>query len=346
VKTAPFADEHVHLLAAAAARISIDLSPAAAPTIAAALEILRASDARADAPSWLRATGFDDALVAERRGPTTAELDAAVRGPVVVHHATGHAQYRNSAAGTETAPRLDLRQPLADFANEARSHGVVHFTDATATNGPDEFDYLRRAGLPQSLTVMMGATRLADAHDAGLTFGHQHGRCRVGHAKVSAPADDIANLVRAAHQQGWPVAVHVVGMEVLEATLAAFEASAPPDGTFDRIEHLSLSLPEHIERIALLHPRPLVVTQPSFLWHRRRKYRAALTELEQTWLYRVGSLRRAGIEVAFSSDAPVVPSRPQEWIDAAVKRHGFGSDEAVDASEAAHLSRLAPPNQR
>jgi predicted amidohydrolase YtcJ len=82
-----------------------------------------------------------------------------------------------------------------------------------------------------------------------------------------------------------------------------------------------------------------VVTQPSFLVHRGTKYREQLSEVEQSWLYRVGSLVGRGVAVAFSSDLPVVPARPQEWIAAAVDRAGFNPDEAVDRATAESLAR-------
>lgn len=343
----PYADEHVHLLSAAAARRSVDVSALAAPTVPDALAVLARAAARLPPGAWVRAWGFDDALVPEQRLPTRDELDAAApRNPLVLHHRAGHVELRNSLGDADPGgpPRLDLRGDLASLSAEMAGAGIGALTDTTPTNGPDEVAFLRSLPWQQHLTVMVGASRLGQCRARGLRHGLDVGGVRIGHAKVSAAPESIGALVWAAHEAGWPAAVHVVELDELEATLEAFEGSTPPEGTYDRIEHLALSLPEHVERIASLSPRPVVVTQPSFLAHRGGKYRAQLSEVEQGWLYRVRSLLDAGIEVRFSSDAPVVPARPGEWVTAAVDRFGFAPDEAVDAATAeACCSRPLPP---
>ncbi|HEY1119316.1 MAG TPA: amidohydrolase family protein, partial [Acidimicrobiales bacterium] len=107
-------------------------------------------------------------------------------------------------------------------------------------------------------------------------------------------------------------------------------APGPPPGCRDRLEHVSLCLPEQVAAIA--RAGVAVVNQPSFLVHRAGKYRAELSEVEQRWLYRTASLLRAGVEVAASSDAPVVPARPLESVQAMVSREDPAERVGVDVA--------------
>lgn len=125
-----FVDPHLHLLAAAAAKLSLDLGPERAPDLAA-LARLVADAARQPARSdgWVRAVGFDEALM-DRPGPTgdplpRAVLDrAAPRVPVVVHHAAGHVVHLNSPAMVALG---------VDAEREDGTPGVSRRPDGTAT---------------------------------------------------------------------------------------------------------------------------------------------------------------------------------------------------------------------
>src|SRR3546814_977393 len=58
--------------------------------------------------------------------------------------------------------------------------------------------------------------------------------------------------------------------------------------------------------------------------------RAELSKVERVCLYRTAALLRAGVEVAASSDAPVVPPRPLESVQAMVSREDPAERVAVD----------------
>lgn len=308
-----FVDAHLHLLASAAARLSIDCSDAR--SIGELLRTIRTAPRSRN--GWLRAHGYDDAFFAERRHPTVEELDAAAPDvPLVLHHATGHAVVRNSLAIVEgRAPRIeraDLMASLRDFCDEMTRSGVTSVCDATVTNGVEEIELLRSAGLPQRVVVMPGLSRLGEVIDAGMRFG----AAGVGHAKLYVDDDDdprdVAALVEHAHRRGFPVALHVLDIGPLDAALHALESSSPPDGTRDRLEHVALAMPEQVERIAACGVD--VVTQPSFPRIRGAKYREELSDVELEWLYPIASLVHAGVRVAASSDSPVTRSGPIEWI--------------------------------
>jgi predicted amidohydrolase YtcJ len=181
-----------------------------------------------------------------------------------------------------------------------------------------------------------------------------HHRVLLGHAKVMPdPADvagSVADQVSRARRAGWPVAIHAVDIEQLDAALGALAsvgrravahvptahvpAASPGVRTSapDRIEHVGLCLPEQVG--ALAAARVDVVTNPAFVVERARKYQAEISEVERAWLYRLSSLLGAGVRVAGASDAPTVAADPLRTFDAAVLRE---DGEAVDATAALAL---------
>ena len=385
-----YRDDHLHLLACAAARQSVDVS--AATSVSALLSTVRRAvqdrTAGEGRTAWLRAWGYDDALLDERRHPTVAELDSVTNDvPTVLHHITGHVAIVNSAAGRAlglaggevlverhdvlaAVPRPDRAATVAGVADvlaDLAAAGITACTDATHTNDLGALRLLAEAaaGVPAvDVTAMVGAERLDSLEASGfgetvLSAGAAEGSAgvRVGHAKVMPPHDDdsvIAELVSMARAHRFPVAVHVMDIDTLQATLDALEAHPPPAvgmpaGTLDRIEpdriepaliepdrieHCALALPEQLDRIARLGIK--VVTQPSFVTRRAQKYREQLSSTEQEWLWPLASLLRRGIGVTLSSDAPTVPADPAEWIAAATGRH-LAPTERIDPDTARRL---------
>ena len=365
-----FSDPHVHLLSAAASRVSLDCSKC--PDLEALLDTVRAAAIALPSGAWIRAVGYDDALIEERRHPTRWELDRAASGrPVVLHHATGHAAVLSSAALAYVdaevtgdglwvdaqdllarVPRLDdgaLARGFRELVKDILQAGVVAVTDATHTNTPESLralDQLNPGGAEGlEITGMLGWDRTG-----GLRPGARLGRVRVGAAKIMPAAhgqvlcdsggrSSLACAVAAARSEGFTVAVHVMDFDILEETLRVLEEIPCVPGTRDRIEHCALALPEQVERLARLPVE--VVTQPSFLTERATKYREQLSEVEQACLYRVASLLGRGVALRFSSDAPVVPPVPLEWVRAAVHRE-LAPDEAVDVETALRLASLGP----
>jgi len=323
----------------AAERLSLDCRAELVPDIPTLLARLARAGAELGPGEWVRATGFDDAFVAERRLPTREELDHALPGtPLVLHHRTGHLRLRNTAAGDAPAPPLDgddVAEAMREISLELTRVGVVELHDASPSN-LDDWRLLRRwvddLVVTQDLTVMPGFAHLDEFIDAGLHYGTHHGHLTVGPAKVLVPAGEIAAAVREAHAREWPVAVHVMDVDELVAALGVV-------GQDDRLEHVALSLPEQVAQIAA--SGATVVTQPSFLVHRRTKYLEQLTPTEHDWLYRVRTLLDAGVRVHLSSDAPVVPADPDEIVRAAVERD-LNPAEAVDVDTARALMAPGP----
>ncbi len=94
-----FIDAHLHVLAAAAAEAGVDVSPRAVADIRELLDVIASATAGRPPGAWLRAHGYEETMLAERRHPTRSELDAAAPDhPVRLTHRSGHAEVLNSRA--------------------------------------------------------------------------------------------------------------------------------------------------------------------------------------------------------------------------------------------------------
>ena len=94
-----FIDAHVHVLAASAAEAGVDVSPRAVTDITQLLDVIARSAAQLPPGAWLRAHGYEETMLAERRHPTRGEIDdAAPDHPVRLTHRSGHAEVLNSRA--------------------------------------------------------------------------------------------------------------------------------------------------------------------------------------------------------------------------------------------------------
>jgi predicted amidohydrolase YtcJ len=364
-----FRDPHVHVLGMAAASLSIDCRAERAPDVPALLGVLRAAAASTAPGTWLRAFGYDEALLAERRGPDPDELAAAVPGhPLVLRHRTGHLALLNRCACAELErhgvavnaerpiPHEALPDGLAPLEPSALEHavgalseqlaraGVVAVGDATAANDGARLATLRamreRGVMRQDVVFMPGVEHVAELAAQGISYG-ERGSVSIGHAKVIPRDSDsdgeawLQTAVAEARRAGFCVAVHVLDPEQLDATLRALAANPAPHGGRDRIEHLALCLPEQLEQVC--RAGVAVVSNPAFLLARARKYAHKLSALERSWLYPVGSLLARGMLVAAASDAPVTDCAPLLGAQAAVGRNPESASERVDVDAALGL---------
>ncbi len=370
-----YVDHHVHFLSSAAASISVDVSGArSVPEVVERLAGTCSTGWGRSAPGgWIRAWGYDEALLDEGCNPTRDDLDRVGTGgrPMVVHHRSGHVVVLNSAALRELGvedhpdgvlfdrhdllgrvPRLDqatLEAAASSLSRRWAAMGIDGFVDATHTNGPGELDLMagwsRDGVVVQRVQMMVGSAHVQEVPPFGATvYGapsavadRGRGAVSVGHVKLMplpGGADEIESEVAKAHDAGFPVAVHVVDIETLQVTLDAFSKSAPPPGSADRIEHNALCLPEQVDAIARSGAR--VVVNPSFLRARRAKYERELTQVELGWLIRIRSLLDAGVDVQAGSDSPVSEANPAEMIRCAMA-HPFVPGESVDLPTATRL---------
>lgn len=310
-------DHHIHLLAEAAARDSVNVS--------SGLDALRGAGTR---EGWVRGVGCDS-------DPDRADLDR-VRDdvPVRVQHRGGSLWVLNSAAITalgldearadgierdaagrptgrlwrldswlgERVPRV--RPDLAALGARLAAVGITGVTDATPELSADAL--LLLGALPQRLTVL--------AAEPGL---HVSGPRKIVVSDHDLPGPvDIAQLIRQSRTAGRAVAVHAVTRAALVVTLAAFEDVGAVEG--DRIEHAAVVPPEAATAIARLNL--IVVTQPSLVSRRGNDYLDRSDPADVPWLWPFRSLLDAGVRTVASSDAPYGDPDPWATIRAARDR--------------------------
>ena len=364
-----FIDAHCHILAYASALTAVDCSATAVSSISDIVNAIRQRAQSIPRGAWIRAAGYREFDLQEKRHPTRRDLDAAApHHPVRLNHRSGHACVLNSLAlqrigvhaATEEPPGgtiardLDTAEPngllleMSDFL-DARiprlsaaeldkgvalanrrllAAGVVSVHDATPANSVERWDAMRRlreSGIfTPSVVMMAGADRIDGFADRGLSYGSgDAGALALGHAKIMltqsggrlfpSPAE-LSDIVAAAHARGFPVAIHAVESDAVDAAAHALAANRA-HGRRDRIEHASECPPHTLE--ALRKARAVVVTQPGFIDESASRYLAELG-VASKWLYRIGALAKSGLIVAASSDAPASRPDPLAAMRAAV----------------------------
>jgi predicted amidohydrolase YtcJ len=213
--------------------------------------------------------------------------------------------------GSRTLPSL------AAVGAELLGYGITAVTDATPDLDSAAIssisDAMARGELPPRvhlLGVPLGASVPATS---GLTVG-PYKIVLADSGMLTYP--ELADRICAAHGAGWAVAVHCVTLEALVLLLAVLRDVGVRAG--DRIEHAGIVPADLIGDVAQLGLR--VVSQPGFLADRGDDFLRDLPAGDHADLYRCGSLLRAGVRVALSSDAPYGPADPWAVMAAAVSR--------------------------
>ena len=104
-------DTHAHILQGGLIELfGIDLTRTT--KLADLLDQVRAKTGAAEPGAWVQGSGWNDGILAERRPPTKAELDAVSGGhPVTLEHVSGHFAMVNSAALALMHVTKDTKEP-------------------------------------------------------------------------------------------------------------------------------------------------------------------------------------------------------------------------------------------
>ena len=130
-----FIDAHCHVLAYAASLIAVDCAPEAVSTIGDIIRAVRQRARRTPNCDWIRATGYSEFDLYEKRHPTRWDLDrAAPNNPVRLNHRSGHACVLNSAALSRVGICPDTDEPpggtIARDLHTAEPNGLLLEMDA------------------------------------------------------------------------------------------------------------------------------------------------------------------------------------------------------------------------
>lgn len=133
--------------------------------------------------------------------------------------------------------------------------------------------------------------------------------------------DFFKDLALKAQNAGFKIATHAIGDKAIGLVLDVYEAIAHKNihHIQHRIEHLGLPELSHLTRMRDLGVH--CVTQPIFLYELGQNFRNYLPDYYLDNLYPFRSVLESGVNLAFSSDAPVVKDfNPLMGIQNAVQR--------------------------
>jgi hypothetical protein len=231
----------------------------------------------------------------------------------------------------------------------------------------DKDGWLGAAGLWQQLDPQLRvwqsvpAEMLPQLRDVSLRSGFGSQLLRIGYLKVFmdgtlgsqtawmldgsgvriTSGEELAEIVRAGAEAGWPVGVHAIGDRANREALDAFEATRDlwePRGLRQRIEHAQCLAPEDVTRFAQLGVAASVqfTHAPSDEQLAKRFWP---DKLDGTYSFR--SLLDSGALLANGSDAPVEELDPWAGVVAAVRRH-WREDQRLTVEQALHATCVAP----
>lgn len=133
--------------------------------------------------------------------------------------------------------------------------------------------------------------------------------------------DELNERARAIQEAGLRISIHAIGDAAIISVLDAIEyaVNGSTENFRHRVEHCGLPIPPIPERIKRLNVVP--VLQPPFLWNDGDVYMERVGAERSRWIYPIKTLLDAGLNVAGSTDAPVVPDiNPLLGIKTAVTR--------------------------
>jgi predicted amidohydrolase YtcJ len=179
------------------------------------------------------------------------------------------------------------------------------------------------------------------------TLGSQTAWMLDGSGVQITSGEELAEIIRAGAEAGWPVGVHAIGDRANREALDAFEQTRDawqPRGLRQRIEHAQCLAPEDLPRFAELG----VAVSAQFRHapsDRDLAERLWADKLEGTYAFR--SLLDSGAIVVNGSDAPIEELDPWTGVVAGVlrtldDRPAWRPDEALTLEQALDATCVAP----
>ncbi|MFC1872591.1 amidohydrolase [Chloroflexota bacterium] len=260
-----------------------------------------------------------------------------------------------------TSPYNELAEGIKQVNQHFLSLGITSLQDASITNNWHRWEILSglisEGRFTPRVTMMPGEAFFGEFASLGLVTGDGDNRLRLGAVKImlsessgslKPSCDELHELAFGIHRSGFQIAFHAITEgEVNGAvnTLDYISRKGRLFGRRHRIEHCAECPPTILKQLAGLPI--IIVTQPAFLFYNGERYLSTVPRRMQPWLYRIGSLLKAGIKVAGSSDTPVVPANPLSGICAAVTRRAENGQEltpkeSIEIHSALSLYTTAP----
>ena len=236
------------------------------------------------------------------------------------------------------------------------SFGVTSIHDASHRNDLERWellkDWVANGKLRPRVHMLQGYSSFQRKEHQKFSRLPEQNRLKPGAVKIMVDdttgrvlpgQKELNEMVFEVHRAGMQVAFHAIGENTIDTacqSIASALAKLPGKGHRHRIEHCSVCPPALAKKIALLNMS--VVSQPPFLFHSGERYLETVPEHQLESLYPFRTLLSHGINLAGSSDSPVVPPDPLTGIYAAVTRSAenrrvVGGHEKISAMEALRL---------
>lgn len=139
--------------------------------------------------------------------------------------------------------------------------------------------------------------------------------------------EELEAKVLRAHKAGKQLAIHAIGDAAVGVVIGAYEkaiAAHPREDHRHRIEHCGVVNEQLLDRIEKSNVIP--VPHPGVVYVAGDVYKRVLTPEVLKGLYNTKTFIKRGLQPAFSSDCPVVPSAPLYNIYAAITRETSSGD--------------------
>ncbi|MFA5374418.1 MAG: amidohydrolase [Dehalococcoidia bacterium] len=166
-----FNDAHCHILAFASSLLSVDCTPSSVSSITDIKNCIRKRVQTASDSEWIRAFGYDEFHLAERRHPNRFDLDeAAPDHPVKLMHRSRHACVLNSRALDLVGITNETQEPQGGVIDRdlhsGQPNGMLFEMNACIENNippisPSEME--RGVKLANEIFLSRGITSLQDA---------------------------------------------------------------------------------------------------------------------------------------------------------------------------------------
>ena len=234
----------------------------------------------------------------------------------------------------------ELEKGLQLANQELISLGLTSIQDASSRNDTEQWKLLKswkESGiLHPRVNLMMGIYAFKKNSKQHHLNDFKENQLRLGAVKIilddttgrlHPSQSELNQMVFEVHHAGQQIAIHALEEKAVKAACQAIQFAlerSPAKDHRHRIEHCSVCPPDLAQKIASLGIT--VVTQPAFIYFHGERYRATVPDEQLKHLYPIRTLLDQGINVAASSDCPIVPSDPLIGIHAAMHRLSAAGD--------------------
>ena len=193
-----------------------------------------------------------------------------------------------------------------------------------------------RPGFGDDLFRIDGVKAWSDgSNQAGTGFQREPYLGQKSRGTLNYSPEELADVVRRAHADGWQLGVHANGDAAIDVTIDAFEQALKTNPRADhrhRIEHCSVMRPEHIERMVALGLSPSFLIGHIRWWG--KAFRDRLLGPERAAFYDpCASALRQGLRISLHSDWNVTPLEPLRYVQDAATRIMAEGGEVLNANE-------------